>query len=50
MDPADIAACQALKNKRPGTVGEVRQLTGFLGYSANISQISAVNVDRCMTF
>lgn len=32
MDPADTAAVRALKNKPPGTVGEVRAILGLLGY------------------
>lgn len=32
VDPKDIEAVQALKQKRPQTVGEVRQLLGFLSY------------------
>lgn len=32
MDPAEVAPVQALKGKHPATVGEVRQLLGFLSY------------------
>ncbi|KAL0152983.1 hypothetical protein M9458_051712 [Cirrhinus mrigala] len=32
MDPADIAPVQALKERTPKTVGEVRRLLGFLSY------------------
>lgn len=32
MDPAELAPVQALKGKCPSTVGEVRQLLGFLSY------------------
>jgi len=32
MDPADIQPIFDLKEKEPGTVGEVRQLMGLLGY------------------
>lgn len=32
IDPRDFEAVQALTNKIPQTVGEVRKLTGFLGY------------------
>lgn len=32
MDPADITPVLALKEKAPSTVGELRQLLGFLGY------------------
>ena len=32
MDPKDVEAVLALKNKTPQTVGDVRQLLGFLSY------------------
>jgi len=32
IDPRDLEAVRTLTNKRPQTVGEVRKLTGFLGY------------------
>uniref|UniRef100_A0A672GE43 MRT4 homolog, ribosome maturation factor n=1 Tax=Salarias fasciatus TaxID=181472 RepID=A0A672GE43_SALFA len=32
MDPADTAAVRALKNKPPGTVGELRAILGLLSY------------------
>ena len=32
MDPAEVAPVQALKGKHPTTVGEVRQMLGFLSY------------------
>lgn len=32
IDPADTAAVTALKNKRPGTVGELRAMLGLLSY------------------
>lgn len=32
MDPADTAAVRALKNKQPGTVGELRAILGLLSY------------------
>ncbi len=35
MDPADAAAIRVLKEKRPGTVGELRQVMGLLSYYRN---------------
>ncbi len=32
MDPAELAPVMALKEKAPATVGEVRQMLGFLSY------------------
>lgn len=32
MDPAEVAPVQALKERHPCTVGEVRQILGFLSY------------------
>ena len=32
VDPADTAAVRALKNKHPGTVGEIRAILGLLSY------------------
>uniref|UniRef100_A0A3P8TE73 Gypsy retrotransposon integrase-like protein 1 n=2 Tax=Amphiprion percula TaxID=161767 RepID=A0A3P8TE73_AMPPE len=32
MDPAEVAPVLALKEKQPSTVGEVRQILGFLSY------------------
>jgi transposase InsO family protein len=32
MDPADIKAVEALREKQPSTVGEVRKILGLLGY------------------
>ena len=32
MDPADTVAIEALRQKSPSTVGELRQLLGLLGY------------------
>lgn len=32
MDPADTAAVRSLKNKQPGTVGELRAILGLLSY------------------
>ena len=32
MDPAEVAPVKALKEKHPTTVGEVRQMLGFLTY------------------
>lgn len=32
MDPADTEAVRSFKEKTPGTVGEVRQILGFIGY------------------
>ncbi|KAG1936440.1 interleukin-1 receptor accessory protein-like 1-A [Pimephales promelas] len=32
MDPAEVAPVQALKEKTPATVGDVRQILGFLSY------------------
>lgn len=38
VDPKDIEAVQALKHKRPQTVGDVRQLLGFLSYRHTTTQ------------
>lgn len=35
MDPADIAPAQALKQRTPTTIGEVRKLLGFISYYRN---------------
>ncbi|XP_019221791.1 uncharacterized protein LOC109204700 [Oreochromis niloticus] len=35
MDPADIAPVQALKQRNPTTIGEVRKLLGFISYYRN---------------
>lgn len=32
MDPAEIAPVQALKERRPTTVGGLRRMMGFLSY------------------
>lgn len=32
IDPRDLEAVQTLTSKTPQTVGDVRKLTGFLGY------------------
>ncbi|CAI5668147.1 unnamed protein product [Oreochromis niloticus] len=32
MDPAEVASVMSLKEKHPSTVGEVRQILGFLSY------------------
>jgi hypothetical protein len=32
IDPADTAAVNNLRDKRPKTVGDVRQLMGFIGF------------------
>lgn len=35
MDPADIAPVQALKQRTPTTIGEMRKLLGFISYYRN---------------
>ena len=50
-DPKDTKALQSLREKRPKTVGEVRQLLGLVGYFRKyISQASPNKQNCCMNW
>lgn len=53
MDPADIAPVQALKQRTPTTIGDVRKLLGFISYYrnylANFSRIAKPLYDLLST-
>lgn len=38
IDPQDLAAVMALKEKEPRTIGDVKSLLGFLGYYRSFIQ------------
>ena len=47
MDPASVKAVTELKESRPKTVGEVRQITGILSYYHRYIPNFAIATTRC---